>query len=103
MILYKEENEKTVSTDYYQNQTSQNFKKLVLLPTLKGSLQSFYVKVKEEKITCGGEKGRDFIFHLFLQFLSIHDSYSFPLSDRPFQLNFAVSRRGQTYPSLPSS
>lgn len=57
LILYKEENEKTIYTDYYQKQKSQNFKKLALLSTLKESLQSLHVKVSErgENYLGGGE------------------------------------------------
>lgn len=85
MILYKEENEKTIYTDYYQKQKSQNLKKLALLSTLKESLQSLHVKVSEggENYLGGGGEGRYFI-QLFFPFPSIHDHYGFSLSDRPF-------------------
>lgn len=71
LILYKEENEKTIYTDYYQKQKSQNFKKLALLSTfLKESLQSLHVKVSErgENYLGGGRE----ILYLFVLSISFY-------------------------------
>lgn len=47
------------------------FKKMALLPTLKGSLQSLYVKVSErgENYSWGGKKGETSVFVCSYNFL----------------------------------
>lgn len=71
LILYKEEYEKTIYTDYYQKHTSQNFKKFALLPILKGSLQSLYERINERGEYSWGKK-RERLYPSFVPMISFY-------------------------------